>query len=423
VPVAENETARARPTPKRARSKRSYRRRRIAVGSVLLLVLAIGFYLPLTLLAPVSSVAAVGIPYSAPASTPPTLAMPGYGASAIGAIGFAGPLAQGGSSKPLPMASITKIITTLVVLEKKPLKPGQAGPGILFTSADEAIREAYAARDGDVYPIKVGGTMSESNVIKVALVASANNYARALADWAFGSEAKFLPVANAWVKAHGMTSTTLTDATGLNPANRSTPTDLITLGKLALADPIVSQTIAIKHVTLPVVGAIDNTNLLLGEYGVRGIKTGTLNDAGASLLFASDYTIGGRVITLVGVVLDGPDHPTIDGQIKKLITAVRSGFRNITLVHSGQSFGNYQTRWGTTSSVVATRGSSVVVWAGTKVASSVTIDPVALAKKGAIVGSARFTVDGKVYTVPLALTKAIADPGGWWRLTHPGELS
>ncbi len=387
------------------------------------MVLAIVFYLPITLLAPVASVSATTVPYVAPHSIAPILTLPNYGASAISAIGYAGPLAQGGSRKPLPMASMTKIITTLVVLDKKPLALGQSGPGIPFTSADEAIRASYAARDGDVYPIKVGSSMTESNVITTALVASANNYARALVDWAFGSEANFLPVANAWVKAHGMSSTTLTDSTGLNAANTSTPTDLIALGKIALANPFVAHVIAIRHVTLPVVGAIDNTNTLLGKSGVRGIKTGTLNGAGSSLLFASDYRIGSQVITFVGVIMDGPTHTVIDKQIRSIIAKVRSGFRTITLTNVGTRFGSYSTKWGATTTVTATRSASVVVWAGTPVTSTVSIRPVALVKKGAIVGDVRFTVYGKVYSVPLAVTQSIADPGPLWRLTNPGELS
>ena len=135
-------------------------------------------------------------------------------------------------------------------------------------------------------------------MLTIALVPSANNYARALADWAYGSEAKFLIAANAWLKAHGMTSTHLADSTGLNSATRSTPTDLIALGQRALANPVIASIVSTKNTTAPVVGAIKNTNTLLGRYGVTGIKTGTLLGAGSSLLFSSTFQIGGRSITL-----------------------------------------------------------------------------------------------------------------------------
>ncbi len=386
-------------------------------------VLALGFYLPLTLLAPVGTADASPTSHPVPTTAAPTFAMPGYGASAIGAVGFDGLLAQGGSTKPLPIASITKIITTLVVLEKRPLKVGEAGPGILFTSADQAILSGYLARDGEVYPIRVGGTMTESDVIKVALVASANNYARALADWAFGSEQRFLPVANAWLRSHGLTSTVLTDSTGLNPQNTSTPADLIELGRIALANPVVATDIAIRKTTLPVVGAIKNTNTLLGHSGIVGIKTGTLIEAGSSLLFASRQAIGPRTITFIGVILDGPTHAVIDARIRKLLATARSAFTDQRLISAGDSYGTYTTTWGASSTVVASASASVVIRRGTPIRRTVVMRPIGIAKKGTVVGSATFTVDGSVYSVPLKLTTSIVDPGPWWRLTHPGRLS
>jgi D-alanyl-D-alanine carboxypeptidase (penicillin-binding protein 5/6) len=403
--------------------QRVYLRRRITVGVGIAVVLAIGFYLPITLLAPVGTVAAAPVRFAVPTTSAQAFPMPGYGASAISAVDFGGLLAQGGSTRPLPIASITKIITTLVVLQKKPLAGDQPGPAIRFTVADEAIRKQYAARDGEVYPIRVGGTMSESDVITVALVASANNYARALADWAYGSEAAFLPVANAWLKAHGMTSTVLTDSTGLNSANRSTPTDLIALGKLALADPVVSADIAIRTVTLPVVGAIKNTNTILGKSGIVGIKTGTLIGAGSSLLFASKQEIGSRTVTFIGVILDGPTHPVIDSRIRSMLATARQAFVEQPLTHAGDSFGSYTSLSGQSTSVVAANTASVLIRRGTPITNTVSMRPIGLAKKGTIVGSAKFTVDGKVYSVPLKLTKSIVDPGPWWRLTHPGRLS
>ena len=53
--------------------------------------------------------------------------MPGYGDSAISAVGYPGFLATGGGTAPLPIASITKIITALVVLQKEPLSGRRAG--------------------------------------------------------------------------------------------------------------------------------------------------------------------------------------------------------------------------------------------------------------------------------------------------------
>jgi len=368
------------------------------VFGVALLILAIVFYLPLTLLAPLHATTPVSAKYESVTTS----------------------LATGGSSAPMPIASITKIITTLVVLQQKPLAVGEEGPSIQFTEADQSIKNAYAARGGDVYPIQVGASMTEHQMLTVALVASANNYARALADWAFGSEANFLPVAKAWLSSHGLTSTTLTDCTGLNPQNTSTPTDLIALGKIALANPIIAPLVKTKSATLPIVGTISNTNTLLGTSGIDGIKTGTLTQA--SLLFSSRLDLGGHVITLIGVVLDGPDHPTIDKAITALVGQARAGFHLVTVARRGQVFASYTTQWGTTVDAVATRTVTAVVYGGTTIKESVTAMPVGLKAKGSPAGSASVIAGNQTLDVPLELSGSITDPGPGWRLTHPGDL-
>jgi D-alanyl-D-alanine carboxypeptidase (penicillin-binding protein 5/6) len=397
-----------------------FRRRRILVGAAVVVVLAILFYLPLTLLAPVPKTQAILASYSAPATTAPVVTMPTYGSSAIAAVGYPGLLASGGVTTPLPIASITKIITALVVLQKDPLGPADQGPAILFTPADEAIRESYRARGGDVFPIKVGASLTERQVLTIALVPSANNYARALADWAYGSEANFLPVANAWLTAHGLTSTTLTDCVGLNPQNTSTPTDLIALGKLALANPVIAQLVDTKSITMPVVGTITNTNKLLGVDGIDGIKTGTLDLA--SLLFTSRLELGGHVIILIGVVLDGPDHPTIDAAIAALVAQARAGFHLVTLATKGQAFASYSTRWGTRATAVAERTVSLVVWGGTRITETTSARTLTTDAKSAVVGVAAFAAGNRRVSVPLELDLRMTGPGGAWRLTHPGDL-
>ena len=88
-----------------------YRRRRLTVFGGIALVLAVGFYLPTTLLAPLPAESATVLPYTAPETTAATVTMPSYCASAIGAVGFDGILAAGGSTDALPMASISTVIT------------------------------------------------------------------------------------------------------------------------------------------------------------------------------------------------------------------------------------------------------------------------------------------------------------------------
>jgi D-alanyl-D-alanine carboxypeptidase (penicillin-binding protein 5/6) len=208
----------------------------------------------------------------------------------------------------------------------------------------------------------------------------------------------------------------------MNPENRSTATDLIELAKIALADPIVSGIVATQHISVSRVGEIDNTNEILGTDGVRGIKTGTLDEAGACLLFAADYLVGTTTVTVVGVILGGDDHPSLNVDVLALLATAHSAFHEVQLTTAGTTFASYSTEWGDTSDVVSTTGASVVVWADTPISILVEAKPITLAEADAAVGTLEFTVGSQHVEVPLELESEIDDPGAWWRLTHPTEL-
>lgn len=385
-------------------------------------VLATAFYLPLTLLAPLKPVAAALESYTPPAASQPAVAFPEYGASGVGAVGYPGVLASAGSTDPLPIASISKVITALVVLDAHPLALGESGPDITFGDVDQGYYDAQLADGGVVESVSVGQVMSQRNVMNVMLMESANNYAESLATWGYGSESAFIDAATAWLAAKGLTSTTIEEPTGVSPNNRSTVADLVELAKLAEANPVVSEIVSTQSMEVPDIGTIENRNELLGVDGVDGIKTGTLDEAGACLLFSQEHAVGSTTITVVGVVLGGPDHDTIDAAIRSLLAEVDAGFTEVTLTTAGQQFASYETPWGDAAAAVAAKDSSVAVWSATPVTVEVTVDDVHLADAGTRVGTLLFAVGTQRVTVPLELSATIDDPGPWWRLTNPGEL-
>lgn len=399
-----------------------YALRRLAVATGAAVVLATGLYLPLTLLAPITPVAAQVQPAVSETQPAAQLSWPGFGASAIGAVGFSGTLATSGSDEPRSIASITKVITSLVVLGAKPLAEGQPGPAITFSAQDAALVKAYRDRNGTTKPVRAGMVLSQLQVNQVMLIASANNYAESYSTWAFGSQKNFLTAAATWLAAHDMRHTTLLDSTGMNPGNQSTASDLVALGKLALANPVVADIVSTREISIPGVGDIKNSNKLLGHGGVDGIKTGTLDEAGACLLFSTEFTVGSHTVTMVGVALGGVDHPTLDIAVRSLIATAKRGFHDVTLTKKGQSFASYSTPWKSTSKAVATADRSVLVWGSTPIARTVTTTPVTLTRAGTRVGSVAFTVGQETISVPLTLEKPIADPGALWRLTNPALL-
>jgi D-alanyl-D-alanine carboxypeptidase (penicillin-binding protein 5/6) len=388
------------------------------------LILALGtlFYLPMTLLAPLSEaepiVAAVEV-LPGDAANP---AWPGYGASAIGAVGFPGVLAASGSDQALPMASITKLIVAMTVLEAMPLTLDETGPTVTMTAEDVALFAKYKEVDGKVVDVRVGEVYTQRELLDLTLIESANNYSSTLARWAFGSEEAFVAKAREWVTAHSLPSVTIVDSTGLGAGNTATAGDLIELGRIALADPLVSAIVGTHDITIHDVGLIENTNELLGTNGVTGIKTGTLDPYGANLLFSAVYPIGGSTVTVIGVVLGGTDHDTLNVAISGLLASVQAGFHEVDVSDVGQPFASYATAWGQSAEAEADAEGMLLTWADTPIVAEVTADPVRIEEAGENVGEVVFTSGPMSVTVPLVLSTSITDPGPGWRLTHPGEL-
>jgi len=388
------------------------------------LILALGtlFYLPMTLLAPLSEADPLIPVHDVLPGAAAAPAWPGYGASAIGAVGFPGVLAASGSTDALPMASITKLVTALTVLQAQPLGVDDGGPSVTMTAADVALYDTYRKVNGKVAPVKAGEVYTERELLDLTLIESANNYSSTLARWAFGSEEAFVVAAREWVAAHALPSLTIVDSTGLSDGNRATASDLIELGRLALADPVVAQIVGTDAITLHDVGLVENSNELLGTHGVTGIKTGTLDTFGANLLFSAVYPVGGSSITVIGVVLGGTDHETLDVAITSLLSTVQAGFHEVDVSDVGEPFATYTTAWGQTADASAGAEATLLTWADTPITVEVSADPVRIEEAGESVGQVVFTSGPQSVTVPLVLSTAITDPGPGWRLTHPGEL-
>ncbi len=396
--------------------KQIYGRRRLVVFGGIALVLLVGIYFPLTLLAPLGVAHATTAKLSIVQGSKATVSWPSFGASAFGAVGYDSLLETSGSAAPMPIASISKIVTAFVVLQAKPLAVGDEGPTITFSQADHDLYATYLALQGTVKTMPVGASMTEHQVLQVALIASANNYAATLADWAYGSQPAFLAAASSWLAAHGLRHTTLVEPTGIDASNTSTASDLVALGKLAIANPIIAPIVDTPSLTLPIVGTIDDTNKLLGHEGVVGIKTGTLTNS--NLLFAAHYQVGGATVIIVGAILGG-DRDTIYPAVSAALASIKKGFHAVTLAERGESFAHVATAWGQRADAAAARTARVVIWGDTPISSTTVPTDVRLGARGSAAGEALFRVGGTEISVPLVLTRALTDPGPWWRLSHP----
>ena len=100
------------------------------------------------------------------------------------------------------------------------------------------------------------------------------------------------------------------------------------LTDVSIKNPVFAEIVALPEAEIPVVGTIRNYNDLLGVNGVFGIKTGSTDEAGGNLVFASRLTVGSRKLTIVGAVFNQPGAQTpqqlakVNREVKKLLTAV-----------------------------------------------------------------------------------------------------
>lgn len=351
----------------------------------------------------------------------PDISWPAYGQSAIGTATH-GVLATHGAQTPVPMASITKIVTALVVLENKPLTAGQAGPMITFTAEDAARYNQYFIAGGSIARADAGMQLSQYQVLQGMLIRSANNYADALAIWAYGSMDSYLAAAKSYLAKHNLTQTIVADASGFSPESKSSASDLVLLGKLALDQSIVASVVSQKTATIPGVGELLSTNLLLGNEGVVGIKTGTTDEAGSCLVFAAKYVIGDTPVTVIGATLGGPNHVTLARDVTNILASAKSGFQQVTLAKANKAFATYKTPWGASANAITNKDTSVVAWPGSTITQQVTTTPIKPENTLQSIGTVTFTAGDQKYEVELSLDKPLEKPNLFWRLTHPQEI-
>ncbi|WP_022880715.1 D-alanyl-D-alanine carboxypeptidase family protein [Gryllotalpicola ginsengisoli] len=413
------------PAPATARPRPRYWLRRLIASGFAVIVLALVAYVGVVAVHPLPAVAAV-VPDSvtkqivAEAVDP---AWPEHGSAAVGLVGTDGLLGEHGSQKSVPIASMAKTLTALVLLDQHPVKDGGEGPTITFTDADVAILHKVWSEGGSWANVEAGEKLTLKQALTAMLLPSANNYALSLARWSSGSTSAFVKQANAWFTEHGFTHTHMSDPSGFDPGTVSTPADLVGIAKLIVANPVLSAVVRTQHAKLPGAGEVTNTNKLLGHDGVIGIKTGFTTQAGHCLLFAQKVQIAGATRTMVGVVLGQPDYDDLWQGVPKLLKSFAAGFHSLDLTDSGKTvYGSYTTAWGATTELVAAQQPIASVYSDAPVTVTVHTDPIATITGQARAGTVTFRYDGKTVTVPLKTTDPVDGPGLWWKLTHPEEV-
>ncbi|WP_455752829.1 D-alanyl-D-alanine carboxypeptidase [Streptomyces coelicoflavus] len=354
----------------------------------------------------------------------PQIPWPESGQAALDVQGI-GSFGSSGDQKPVPIASVAKVMTAYVILRDHPLKSGAEGPKIKI---DQAAEEQSDAGDESTVNVYAGDSISQREALKAVLIASANNVARLLARWDAGSEKAFVEKMNAAAKDLGMTNTTYTDPSGLNNTTVSTAVDQVKLAKAAMKSPAFREVAAMMSYNDYKGVNHGNWNHLVGHNGVVGIKTGTTTSALGNLVFAAKKEVGGETRTIVGAVVRQPDvgGGILDAALDasdELIRAAQDTLQSSTILKKGSVVGYVDDGLGGRTPVVATKDVKAVGWGGLTVKLTFDADEVPhAAKAGTKVGTLTVGDGGTsgAVKVPVALRDDLVEPGLSDKLTRLG---
>ncbi len=193
-----------------------------------------------------------------------------------------------------PIASLTKLMTALVVLDA-----AQPLDGALAVDMDD-----FDYVKGSRSRLRLGATLSRDEMLRLALMASENRAASSLARHYPGGLDSFVDAMNAKALALGMTQTRFQDPTGLSPHNVSTANDLARLVRAAAQYPLVRaySTTPAHFVEVQPGGqmlAFNNSNALVKNdaWDIKLQKTGYIREAGRCVVML--VTIASRPMVIV----------------------------------------------------------------------------------------------------------------------------
>ncbi|HEV8564663.1 MAG TPA: D-alanyl-D-alanine carboxypeptidase family protein [Actinomycetota bacterium] len=313
-----------------------------------------------------------------------------------------------------PIASVTKIMTALLVLRRT--TPGQT----VTVSATAAAPEG--SNGLSELGLEEGERITVGELTWALLVQSANDAAIALAEHVAGTQARFVKAMNAVAGRLGLRHTEFRSPNGLDDRGHSSARDLVTLTRAAFnEDPRFGAIIGTREHDVPSPEGearhIQNRNVLLWLYrGATGVKTGYTSSAGFCMV-ATAQREGRR---LIAVVLGEPGEPFSDAAA--LLNYGFDAFEEHTFVDPGESFGEVDIRGG--SVPVATSQGLVALVPTAAIGNArrlVSVDPEAAfpPAPGEQVATLRVSIPGHpLGSVPLLVIDVPAPPPvddrPWW---------
>lgn len=229
-----------------------------------------------------------------------TFTWPNTGEAAVGIQG-AGVIAHSPRERTVPIASMTKMMTAILILKDHPLVLGESGPTVVLTAADAKAWVVDSQSGDSVVPVRAGERLSEFQLLEALLMSSGDNIADILAAWDAHSVAAFVHKMNRDARTLKLSHTIYADPSGVSPLSRSTPSEQILVAGELMTNPVARLIVAQKSIAFPVAGTIPNFNPALGFDGIIGVKSGFTHAAMGCLAVATMRTVGHHQVMMIAV--------------------------------------------------------------------------------------------------------------------------
>lgn len=326
-------------------------------------------------------------------------------------------LAASNADQRIPPASLTKMMTSLIVEQK--LMAGEL-------KEDDQVRVSERAwcrgsnKESCMY-IPLNGTASMLDMLRGIIIQSGNDASIAVAEHIAGNEGAFADLMNAEAKRLGMNNTNFVNATGLPMENHySSAHDMAILARTIIRDsakyyPIYSQ----KEFTFNNIKQGNRNALVYTDPSVDGLKTGYTEEAGYCLTTSSKR----GAMRLISVIMGAPSVQERAVQSRELLNWGFSNFETVTLRPAAQPLATTPIWFGQTDtvSIGLAEGMSVTLPRGqaTKVQTQFSVQPnlEAPIQQGQVIGKLIASLDGKTIAErPLVALQAVEQASFFSRL-------
>ena len=242
-------------------------------------------------------------------------------------------LAAGNVRRHVPIASLTKLMTVLLTLER-------ANPSAVVTVAPGA-----AAVGESSIALTPGERITVRELLEGALIQSANDAADALAYYlGHGSMSRFVAMMNARARQLGLTDTHFARPDGLDaPGHYSSARDITKLARLVMAHRLARQIVRQRTATLADGEVLHTWNDLLGTFpGVFGVKTGHTSAAGWNEVAG----VARNGVVLYATLLGSPDRSTRNVDLAALLRWGLSRYRRVAVIQSDRVYAKVDLGYG-----------------------------------------------------------------------------